>query len=444
MREDSLRICFASYRGNMHCGGQGVYLWFLARELAALGHRVDVLVGPPYPDPMPFVNELARLPNEQFWGKWFARDRRRILPQPNPLRVFDPLTFYEFAASKLGFLPEPFAFSLRAFHAYVNWTRRGRRYDLVHDVQCLGWGLLGLRALGTPVVTTVHHPLTLDRRASFVRDRDLTEAIGTMAFHPVGMQGFVARRLDGVLTSSEQSARDIARDFRVRPAKIRNVGNGLDTDLYRPDPTVERRPSEILCVGRASDPTKGIALLVEALALLPASVQLVLVDDASSGSLIRRWAEAAGCAERITITGRVPVQELVRLYNRAALVVVPSRHEGFGLPAAEAMACGTPVVATTAGALPEVIATGGGGITVPVGDAAALAKGIQGLLEQEELRASLGARGRRGVVEHYSWPRVARATVSVYRELLAERRGLPTNTNTSARPGRQRATAFSP
>ena len=113
--ERPLRICFVAYRGNMQCGGQGVYLWFLARELVRLGHRVDVLVGPPYPDPMPFAESLTQLPNEQFWGRWYTRDRRAMLLSPDPMRLFQPINYYEFLSSFFGFLPEPFAFSVRAF-----------------------------------------------------------------------------------------------------------------------------------------------------------------------------------------------------------------------------------------------------------------------------------------------------------------------------------------
>ena len=436
-----LRIAFVSYRGNMRCGGQGVYLWFLARELAARGHRVDVLVGPPYPDPMPFARALLPVENQRFWGKWFLRDWRAFVPRTRPLRLLEPLNFWELGASRFGFLPEPFAFSVRAFRSLAGRIRAGERYDLVHDVQCLGYGLLGLRALGLPVLSTVHHPLSVDRRASFARDRGLREAIGTATFHPVGMQAFVARRLDRVLTSSQASARMIARDFRVPPGRIRNVWNGLDTGLFRPDPGVERSAGELLCVGRASDPTKGVRLLVEALGRLPGDVRLTLVDDDSPGNPARRWAAEGGCAERVQITGRIPTPELVRLYNRATLVVVPSRFEGFGLPAAEAMACGTPVVACAAGALPEIVRAGQGGVLTPVGDPEALAKSIASLLEQPALRARLGARARERVAARFGWGRIAEATEGVYREVLAERRGLPASTTTSAQPGRRRAHA---
>lgn len=432
MTRPPLRICFAAYRGNMNCGGQGVYLWFLARELARLGHEISVLVGPPWPAEMPFARSVERLDDPQFWGKWFFSDRRDLLPKPNPLRVFEPLAFYELAASRIGFLPEPLAFSVRAFRALARRLGNGERFDLVHDVQCLGYGLLGVRALGLPVVTTIHHPLSVDRRASFARDRTLREALGTMEFYPVGMQAYVARRVDRMITSSDASRRQIERDFRVPPARMRMVGNGLDTELFRPDPAVPRRSGEILCVGRASDPNKGVRTLVAALARLP-GIRLTLVDDPSPHNEARRWAREHGCGDRIEIAGRVSNDELVALYRRAMLVVVPSRYEGFGLPAAEAMACGTPVVAAAAGALPEVLAVGGGGLLVPPEDPEALAKAIASLAEQPAARAVLGAHAPARIDAAYSWRRVAERTTEVYRETLAERRrGRPVSTTTSA------------
>jgi len=414
-----LRICFVSYRGNMQCGGQGVYLWFLARELVRLGHRVDVYVGPPYPDPMPFASELTQLPNQGFWARWFARDYAGMLPAGNRLKLLSPLNFYELSMSFLGFLPEPFAFSCRAFSAMAAELRSGRRWDIVHDVQCLGYGLLGMRAMGIPVVSTVHHPLTVDRRASFVRDETLIEAIGTQQFYPIGMQSFVARHIDRVLTSSEWSARQIVRDFGVAAHRVTNVWNGLDTDLYSPDPSVEKSRAELVCVGRASDPNKGIKTLIAALARLPSHVRLTLVDDDHPDNQVFRWARQAGVHERLRVAGRVPTEELLHLYRRATLVVVPSRFEGFGLPAVEAMACGTPVVACRAGALAEVMKLGDGGVVVPRDDPDALAQGVLQLLEQPELRRDMSRRARSRVETHFSWVRVAQATVETYREVLA-------------------------
>jgi glycosyltransferase involved in cell wall biosynthesis len=430
-----LRIAYVAYRGNMNSGGQGIYLWFLAREMARLGHRVHVWVGPPYPDPMPFAR-VEELPNHQFWAKWVLGQTDRIVPRRHPLQVLQPLHFYELAASRLGFLPEPFAFSVRAFRRMTQHLRSGGHFDIVHDVQCLGYGLLGLRALGLPVVTTVHHPLTVDRRASFVRDQTWSDVLGTAKFYPIGMQSFVARRLDCVFTSSEASAREIAAGFGVSPSRIHNVRNGLDTEHFSPDPTTPREPSSLLCIGRSSDPNKGIATLVRALAELPPSVRLTLVDDDSPENQVRRWAADAGVGDRLRLTGRVDSKRLVDLYRRATLVVVPSRYEGFGLPAVEAMACGTPVVATPAGALVEVIEQTGGGVLADRDDPTALAAAIRRLLADPEARASMAERGRASVVADLSWPGVAQKTAEVYDEVVERaRRGRPTTTTTSASEG---------
>ena len=433
--ERPLRICFTAYRGNMACGGQGIYLWFLARELERLGHSIEVLVGPPYPDPMPFARHVERLPNLELWGRWFTRDWRSVLAEHPPRTLLQPLNFYELIASRLGFLPEPFAFSARAFRTLARRLRAGAVYDLIHDVQCLGWGTWGLHQMGLPIVSTIHHPLTVDRRASFIRDESFREAIGTMQFYPIGMQARVARKIDRIFTSSEESARTIVRDFGVRPNRIRNVLNGLDTDLFCPDPSVSKSTAELLCVGRASDPNKGIRSLIQAFAKLPENTTLTLVDNDHPGNEVFKWARQHGVGDRLRVTGRVETGELVHLYRRATAVVVPSRYEGFGLPAVEAMACGTPVVACRAGALPEVMALSQGGLMAERDDPLSLAQALNTLLEQDELRKRLAQVGREQVETHFSWPRVAAATAAGYAEVLEERRGVPDRTITSDNPG---------
>jgi len=293
------------------------------------------------------------------------------------------------------------------------------------------------------VVTTVHHPLTVDRRASFERDESFRDALGTMTFYPIGMQSAVARRIDRLFTSSRVSARQIVADFGVDERRLAMVANGVDTELFRPDASVTRDPNEILCVGRAGDPNKGIKTLVEALALLPEPATVTLVDQDTPDNTGRKRARELGCENRLNIVGGVSTDELVRLYQRAALVAVPSRYEGFGLPAVEAMACETPVVACRSGALPEVLEVGGGGLLAERDDPESLAAGIRTLLTQPDLRAELGKRGRERVTAAYAWPRIAAATAEVYAEVLAER-GRPARTTTSENFGMRRASQSSP
>src|SRR3990172_10988141 len=150
-----MRICFLLHQGNMYSGGQGVYLSNVTRELAALGHEVHVIVGPPWPDTAPGIivhrvktySVYRLLETGRFW--FYGRD---------PLESFEPLNFYELATSRMGMFSVMFAFSFRACAALLALARR-LDFDIVHDVQSLGYGDLILKARGLPVVANIHHPL---------------------------------------------------------------------------------------------------------------------------------------------------------------------------------------------------------------------------------------------------------------------------------------------
>lgn len=421
MASRRLRVAILAYRGNMQSGGQGVYVHALTRELARLGHEVDCFVGPPLPDPMPWARVFP-IENHRFWGSRFDRAPGAFLPAPDPFRILAPLNFFEFAVSRFGFLPEPLAFSVRAARGVIARVRAGVRYDVAHDVQSLGYGLLGLRALGLPVVSTIHHPLTVDLRSSLRRDRTFAELKGSLTFYPVGMQGRVARRIDRILTSSRASAREIERGFAVDPRRLRLVANGVELPARgsrRPRPASD----QLLFVGRCGDPNKGLEYLLYALALLPSRVHLRVLDALPVGTELARQVEALRLGDRVEFAGKVSSAELAASYRRAAVVVLPSLFEGFGLPAVEALAVGTPVVATRAGALPEVLETARAGKLVAPADAAALAKGIGEVLERWEPhhREALAARER--IEAAWAWPRIAARTARVYGELTGARAG---------------------
>ena len=412
-----MRIAVLAYRGTMTSGGQGIYLYHLTRELARRGHTVDCYVGPPYPDPMPWAR-VFRVENQRFWGKAFERRPGAFLPRPEPLRIFTPLNFYEFTLSRFGFLTEPFAFSLRAARAVVAELRSGVRYDLVHDVQCVSYGLLWLQALGLPVVTTIHHPLSIDRRASLERDRTFLEFKGTLTFYPVRTQRRVARRLDAVLTSSRASAAELARDYAVPPARLRVVWNGAELPplaAHRPLPARD----EILFVGRCADPNKGIEFLLEALARLPDRVSLRVLDHPPGDPKLLRPIRVHGLEGRVRFEGKLPRVALEEAYRTASVVALPSLFEGFGLPAVEALAAGTPVVAARAGALPEVLEIAGAGRLVPPRDPGALAAAIAAVLADWPAEHERACKARARIEAAFSWERVAERTESVYRELLS-------------------------
>ena len=408
-----MKVCLIGYRGNPFSGGQGIYLYHLSRELARLGHTVEVIVGPPYPDPMEDWARLHRVPNLNLWGLY----RGEWLSQNDPFAVFRPGNLFEFGATRLRFFPEPLAFSFRAFGVLHRLLRTGR-FDILHDVQTLGYGMWAMMAFGIPLVTTVHHPLTIDRRESFRRDRTLEELYHTTVFFPVAMQGFVIRRLTHVITSSQASSEALQRDFRVRPERITIVPNGLDTELFRNPGVLKRRKDTLLFVGNTDDFKKGAIVLLKALRILPETVALRIVDEPfPRKTLIPLEVERMGLEKRVTFTGRLAPDRLVEEYCRCTMLVQPSLFEGFGLPAAEALACATPVVASDVGAVAEVVSPPTG-LLVPPADPEALAAAILELLRDPARRRALGAAGRERMVERFAWPIAARNTVRVYERVV--------------------------
>lgn len=410
-----LRIALLTYKGNPFCGGQGVYVRHLSRELARLGHSVEVIGAQPYPvlDDGVALTELPSLD---------------LYRQPDPFRTpargeyRDWVDLLEVGTMWTGGFPEPLTFSLRARRHLA--ARRGD-FDVVHDNQTLGYGLLG--DLGAPLVTTVHHPVTVDRRL------ELDAAAGRRARASVRrwygftrMQKRVARRLPSVLTVSGSSRAEITDQLGVPPGRVHVVHIGADTRLFAPDPAVPRIPGRIVTTSSADVPLKGLVHLVEALAKARTEhpeAHLVVVGRRPTEGPVAAALERYGVAGAVEFVKGISDAELADLVRGAEIACVPSLYEGFSLPAAEAMATGTPLVATTGGAIPEVAGRDGETcLAVPPGDAGALAAALGRLLGDPALRDRLGAAGRARVLRHFTWERAARGTVEHYRAAIAARR----------------------
>jgi len=410
-----MKILLLTYRGNPYCGGQGVYISFLARELARLGHQVHCIHGPPYANEAPGV-VWHRVPGLDLFGEGNGAP----LPR-DPLAAFHPLALFERAAAWCGQFPEMAGFSWRAFFTLGALLER-HRFDVVHDNQSLGWGLLAIQALGLPLVATVHHPLTIDRARGFDPPASFRRRFDKVRLYPVLMQGWVARRIRRIVTVSQASARSIEADFRVPAQRIRVIHNGVDAQAFRPLPEVARVPGRVLFVGNLEDPNKGGIHLLRAVARLPSSAHLLLATGGlSRPGWLREQLDDLGIRGRVLLRERVPPEELVALYASAEVAVSPSLFEGFGFPAAEAMACGLPLVAARGGALPEVV--GEAGVLVPPADPGALADAVAALLADPERRRRLGEAARRRVLTCFRWEDAVRRLAAVYQEAIDADRG---------------------
>jgi glycosyltransferase involved in cell wall biosynthesis len=385
----------------------------LSRELVRLGHDVDVLSGPPYP----VLDEGVRL------TKVPSLDLYR---EPDPFRVprwheyRDWIDALEVATMMTAGFPEPLTFSLRALRLL---GQRRAEYDVVHDNQSLGYGLLGLGRIGLPLVTTIHHPIQIDRRVELAAAHGWRRVSLHRWYGFTRMQRRVASRLREVLTVSQSSKVEIIEHLGIPARRISVIPIGTDTKAFAPDPEVARVPHRVVTTASADVPIKGLLPLMEAIAKVRTErpVELVVVGSTRAGGPVAECIERYGLADTVRFTGRVSETELVSYLNSAAVAVVPSLFEGFSLPLVEAMACATPVVATTAGALPEVAGPDGhAALLVPAGDAQALAAAIGQLLDDEALRARLGAAGRARVVDRFTWRAAAEQTVSAYRRAIRQ------------------------
>ncbi len=411
-----MRVALLSYRSKPHVGGQGVYLRHLSRELVGLGHDVEVFSGPPYPELDPGVR-LTKVPSLDLYRE---PDPFRI---PRPREFRDLVDVQEFLAMCTAAFPEPRTFGKRV--ARVLAARRDD-LDVVHDNQTVAYGMLEIERLGFPLVTTIHHPITFDRRVDLAH-APLRKQLALRRWYSfLRMQGKVARRLPQILTVSESSRRDIARDFGVDPAVIEVIPLGVD-EVFVP-PTRPRVPGRILAMASADTPMKGVHTLLEAVAKLRTEreVELVLVTRPSPGGRTERLIDKLGVGDCVRFVHGISDAELVELMGSAEVACVPSLYEGFSLPTAELMACETPLVVSRAGAIPEVVGPDGecADLVTP-GDVQELYDAVGSLLDDPDRRSAMGAAGRRRVLEHFSWRAVAVATAAAYERAIARKNGLP-------------------
>jgi glycosyltransferase involved in cell wall biosynthesis len=409
-----VRIALLTYRGNMFCGGQGIYAAYLAREWKRAGHDVHVFAGPPFPE----LDEgipLHEIPNDNVFGA----TTREALDQNAPFSLLKPLSLWELGVSRFGVFPEMQTFGLRLMRRWKEVQRR-HRFDIVFDNQSLSWGLLGIQAMGVPVVSVIHHPLHIDREADFRIDPTLVKRVKRTLYFPLLMQETVAPRLSKIVTVSEASREAIETYFKIPQKDVSVVYNGTDSEIFRPIPHIQKE-ADLLFVGRTEDRKKGIGTMFEALSMLPDHVTLKIVDGRiPPHGLVPRLTKQYGLEKRITIVDRMlTVPELVEQYSTARVALVPSFFEGFGFPASEAMACGLAVIANAAGALPEVVGTDGRtGRLVPQRNARAMADAMWETLRDPEETARMGAAARERVERVFQWDQAAAQMVDVFEEVI--------------------------
>lgn len=406
--QSRLKIGIISYRSNPHCGGQGVYVRNLSRSLTDLGHQVEVIAGPP--DPL-LVGD-AKLTMLQTLDLYNPDDLFRT---PALKELKDPINLIEWlGVSSMGY-PEPLTFGMRAKKYLID---KLDKYDIIHDNQCLGYGILAL-SKHLPVTATIHHPMTVDRRIAVQSTKSILKKLKHMRWYSfIGMQKYVARRLPKLITVSDFSKKDISKEFSIPEDRFITIPNGINTDLFHPVDDIRRESARLIVTNSADTPLKGLYYLLHAVKSLSEerSIKLIVIGSPKKNGGIEKLVKNLGLQSIVQFTGRVDDQRFIEEYAKATLAIVPSLYEGFGLPVGEAMACRIPVICTTGGALPEV--AGDAAKIVPPADAIALKDAITSLLDSPEECERMAQAGYERVMQNYTWEMTATRTAAAYKDII--------------------------
>ncbi|MBD2857414.1 glycosyltransferase family 4 protein [Spongiibacter sp. KMU-158] len=385
-----------------------MYLKYLSKALVDAGHEVDVISGQPYPHLDERVR-LIKMPGMNLYENGLGSLR--------PHHLSSLTNIIEWTGKLTGSFSEPYCFGRRV----VKYLKKhGRDYDVIHDNQCLSYGMLQLQKLGFPFVTTIHHPITSDLKIALKDAKNWYERLLIRRWHGfINMQREVARQLHHVVTVSECSRQDIAKAFGIQPSAISLVYCGIETNEFVPLADVKKIPQRLMATVSADQPLKGMSYLLDAMASLRPdypNLELLVVGKTQPGGVTEQQLQRLGLVDAVRFVSGISTEEMVRYYNEAEVAVVPSVYEGFGLPAGEAMACGTALVSTNGGALPEVF--GDAALQVPVRDSAALAAQIRRLLDDAELRKTLEQAGRERMETEFCWAKAAGEMEQFYRRVL--------------------------
>ena len=408
-----MKIALLSYRSDPFSGGQGVYVKNLSSALVNLGHEVDVISGPPYPELENTVN-LIKIPSLNL----FELEDKQRLKSFHLNFLFNLTNLIEWSGVLSGGFPEPYTFGRRV-EQFLN--EEGIHYDLIHDNQSLCYSLLNIQK-EIPVVATIHHPITQDHSLSLQVAKNWKERLSTNRWHSfLRMQKKVAPKLNQIICPSEQSKEDVEKEFKVDGTNIEVVLNGIDLDTFREDKSIKKVPFRIITIASADIPLKGLRFLIEAMIgiidTFPEAHLAVIGKAKEEGEIVQQISKL-NLSEKVSFHSGLSQSEIVSLYSSAHISVIPSLYEGFGFGAAEAMACGLPLISTQSGGLKEVI--GEDASIIEAGSSKVIVSAVKDLFSSQEKQLSLSKKGRERMEREFNWPKAARAYERIYMKVVEE------------------------
>ena len=408
-----LKIAILSYRSAQFGGGQGVYVRDISFALSLLGHEVDVISGPPYPNLQQGVN-LIELPGLNLFETFSFKDRLKKFFYKKNKKLNE---YYEFFSVLLGGFPEPKTFGNRA----NNYLKTNDHYDLIIDNQSLSYGMVEIQKR-FPFIEMIHHPITMDFKHEMKVSKKIKYKVSRYRWYSfLKMQKKVAPSIKRIITPSESSKNGIIEDLNCKNTNITVINNGLDTDEFSPIEDTKRNKFRLITTASADVPLKGLDYTLKALNILKndfPEIQLIIIGSLKKGGHTQKLIKKLNLEQYIIFKTNISKKEIKELYAESSIAIVSSLYEGFGYPVIEAMSCEVPLIATNVSSIPEL--TSKYALLVDPENSEMISAGIKNILSNYEKYKKIAIQGRQHVVKNFNWIKITRKYENIIFKTIRE------------------------
>ena len=407
-----LKIAILSYRSAKYGGGQGVYIKDISMALTKIGHKVDVISGPPYPELADGI-DLIKSPGLNLFETFSFKDRLKKFLSKKNKSIND---YYEFISVLFGGFPE-----MRTFGDRANTFLNNKNYDLVFDNQSISYGVLDIQRK-LPLIEIIHHPITFDFRFELKASKKLRYKISRYRWYSfLKMQKKVAPKINRIISPSQSSKKGIIQDFKCNPKNITVINNGIDTSEFKPLANSHRNPYRLITTASADVPLKGLDYTLKALNLLKTNypkIHLIVIGTIKENGHTRRLIDKLGLEPNITFKSNILKADITELYSTSSIAIVSSLYEGFGYPVIEAMSCEVPLIATNTSSIPEL--TGKYASLIEPRNHEAIIESTIKILSDYDKYKEIAIKGRQHVIENFNWAKITKEYENIIYETIKE------------------------
>ena len=394
-----LNIAILSYRSAKYGGGQGVFVKDISMALSIIGHKVDVISGPPYPELYKDIN-LIKLPGLNLFETFSSRDRFKKFINKKKKNIND---YYEFISVLFGGFPEMRTFGDRA----NEFIKNNNHYDLIIDNQSISYGMLEIQKR-LPFIEIIHHPITYDLKHELEASNRIKYRISRYRWYSfLKMQKKVAPKINTIITPSKSSKKGIIEEFKCKEKNITVINNGLDASEFAPIDRSQRNPFRLITTASADVPLKGLDFSLKALKILITDfpeIHLIVIGNIKENGHTKRLIEKLKIEKNVFFKSNITKAEITNLYSSSSVAIVSSLYEGFGYPVIEAMSCAVPLIATDVSSIPEL--TKEFAILVEPKNDQMIADSVKKVLINYDKYKEIAIKSRKHVKENFNWAKI--------------------------------------